>query len=315
MRGIARWIASALLVPVMLPACPCGSLAQPTHNRPTVANKHDGDAERGYSATNPLLPPIILAPVKVQTYSLQSAADQQAQGHDDNVKWTDIAIAFLTLVLAGCGIAGVLVAYFQWGALKAQVNKLEEAIAAEIKSGRDRASENALALAVARQGNEISREIGQAQTRAYVSVSNAGFKIKENGEPVASITIKNFGSTPSLNQRGWMQMWVEDFPLKIKLPEPEDQIMMSSGLVGRGSWQQSVHPRLTVLNDFEQREIRKGTAALYMYGRVTYEDVFGYTLQLDWILHCHGEEAFESRRFSPYIEGNTLKVVKTPEQK
>lgn len=72
---------------------------------------------------------------------------------------------FLTLVLAGCGIAGGIIAYFQWGALKEQVGKLGEAIKAETDAGKARAEENAAALATANAANEIAREIGQAQTR------------------------------------------------------------------------------------------------------------------------------------------------------
>jgi hypothetical protein len=64
-------------------------------------------------------------------------------------------------------------------------------------------------LVLTRQANQaawaavaVTREMGEAQARAYVSVSNA-FIIREGGNLVAAVEIQNFGQTPAYDLTHW----------------------------------------------------------------------------------------------------------------
>jgi hypothetical protein len=194
-RATGRSLAAVLWIIAASPAW-----SQPNHNQADVTEKHQSDAEGRYSRINPLLPPILLRPIQTQTYTLQPATNQEPQSHSDDgaVRWTDIAIVFLTFVLALCGVAGAGIAFYQWRALKEQVGKLGEAITAETDAGKARATENAAALAAAHNANEIAREGSTRELRPYIGISTQELDHRRN-PMVAPITCKNFGKTPAYN--------------------------------------------------------------------------------------------------------------------
>lgn len=258
-----HWVAyvAALGIALLSPVA-----SQPARDRAAVAIEHHDNADGGYSAANPLLPPVVLAPIKIQAAAFQSAADEQPQSHGDNgaVRWTDVAIVGLTLVLALCGIAGAGIAYYQWKALKDQVAKLGEAIQAETDAGSARASENAAALAAAHQANEIAREGSARELRAYVHAVQAAYV---SNFPEVTVSIKNFGQTPAHKMGVWVYAEICGKAERPKFVRPDKEPFKYRG---------SIAPTFDfqIKRKIEDKD-RHVEQIVYAFGEATYEDVFG----------------------------------------
>ncbi|MBZ0217745.1 MAG: hypothetical protein K8F25_14400 [Fimbriimonadaceae bacterium] len=148
-------------------------------------------------------------------------------------------------------------------------NKIaNEANAAAIKA-------NQAANRAARDGVKVTRDIGQAQTRAYITcLSCRAVNVFVNHAPGAQIVVKNTGQTPGGNLQVRVGMHVRPFP------ERNDKILFAGEnrtTLGLESGQEEPYEftRGTNLNGTEIAEIGAKTGALYFDIEIEYTDVFG----------------------------------------
>jgi hypothetical protein len=200
-------------------------ISNPSHDGAAVSIGHDCYAYCAEQEANSILPPISVPQIKTQPVAEDRTTPEQADAHDDDgsIKWTDIAIVGLTLVLALCGIAGSVIAYFQWAALRDQVSRLDSTIeksdatserqAGEMKDSLAHAARSAKAMedvAVSMATNLTNvqtmiahqKDFWNKQMRAYITIgngpffaqySNTGFRLQMD---VATV---NVGLTPARN--------------------------------------------------------------------------------------------------------------------
>jgi hypothetical protein len=119
------------------------------------------------------------------------------------------------------------------------------------------------------------RDTAQRQLRAYVFVSSALLKFKEPGIPEVQVHFKNFGQTPAYDFRGWIGMYISDYPLAGSLPiAPHD---LPKGVEPLPPDRSSIHVVLRdppVLPEFVPLlGTTKGT--IYVFGEMAYGDAFG----------------------------------------
>ena len=74
-------------------------------------------------------------------------------------------------------------------------------------------------------------DTAEKQLRAYIGVSRSQIKIGRSSIE-GEIHAKNYGQTPAYNVRQWIHRWVEEFPLKVKLPVPSPDFAMTESIIG-----------------------------------------------------------------------------------
>lgn len=131
----------------------------------------------------------------------------------------------------------------------------------------------ALAL-ITRSQVLLSAKIGKTQLRGYVHVAAAKIDITDKSVPVAHVTIKNFGNTPAYSVKHLAGMTIGDYPLTRELAEPPAHLPGSSSTIGPGS-----HTRLEIVRTPPipaalQSHLGTLTGTVYVYGVITYKDVF-----------------------------------------
>lgn len=157
-----------------------------------------------------------------------------------------------------------------------------------------------------REANQIAVESHQTQMRPYLVPSRAWFRVAENHEPTAFVEIRNFGQSPAIDTEGWHHIWVESFPLNAPLPAAPDDLPKGRGVIGPGGTSEVEHPRGNPLTPFERDEIEAGRAAIYVFGRTRYGDVFGRAHWSQFIFFASGSGALARGKLSPYLRGNAL---------
>jgi hypothetical protein len=146
-----------------------------------------------------------------QSSNLFSERNPRRQDDENSISWIDQVIALCAVVLAACGTAALIIAFFQWTALKGQVGRLEKTIAAVRKAASTRAAETAEALSIAnahsRAALEQAAATGKAADaaiagqRAWIEITArvAGpLSIDAQGTRFAiGWNIRNLGNTPA----------------------------------------------------------------------------------------------------------------------
>ena len=151
----------------------------------------------------------------------------------------------------------------------------------------------------------IGRDTARKELRAYVSADTKEV-VGSDGKPVANsigVEMRNAGQTPARRLTHWMYIEVRNFPLSKDLEPPEeDRLRVYSVL----------HPGMTrmIIGDFPVKDvenaktrIENGSMALYIWGEITYDDVFGEertTKFRFWL----GKEGMRLHRFAHYATGN-----------
>jgi hypothetical protein len=151
-----------------------------------------------------------------------------------------------------------------------------------------------------------ARDTARRELRAYVLVSGA--KVHYVDEPLrrrVEITIKNFGRTPAHNLRFWAGAGVREFPLVSPLDQPPDGLRISSDVLPPGRASEMIVPIRRVHMDMESalQGGTSATAAIFIFGQITYLDAFNQERITDFRLMCWGE-GFGSGKASPCEEGN-----------
>ncbi len=159
-----------------------------------------GVLQQTKTTPNPLLPSIAVQPIRVQVYRFGTGTNAQTARSESGVKWTDVAIVALTVILAGCGIAATIVARLQWLALREQVHQLEEAVKAEEASSVARARETGLAIEIAKRSADAAIMAQRPWVMPIVEIAGPLTISKTEGVRLEIvISLHNSGNTPAVD--------------------------------------------------------------------------------------------------------------------
>jgi hypothetical protein len=160
---------------------------------------------------------------------------------------------------------------------------------------------------------ELAADTAQRQLRAYVGVCAALLKFQYPKHPEAQVSIKNFGQTPAHDVRYWIHTWIAPFPLTDDLPEPDGDFQMSKSLLHPGMESTIVSGEKPPIPKNITPLIGSEMYTVYVYGKITYRDVFGHERSTTYRLKYGGKEGevrtttvsgFECGRLQPDREGN-----------
>jgi hypothetical protein len=117
-----------------------------------------------------------------------------------------------------------------------------------------------------------AEKTAERQLRAYVNVANA--KAKPDGEFfVYSIEVKNFGQTPAYKVRLRYMIELRDFPATEPFVVPDHPQVSVAVLPPTVPIHDAFRPT-QILGTNQRQRLNNGTAAIYVYGLITYEDIF-----------------------------------------
>lgn len=261
------------------------------------ATTHAVDSDqRGISAT----------PLAINALSLNSEEVRKETEQKRFNRWT----IGLTLAIAICAflqvlaIVGQIIVYCGQSKLMAASLK-ETARAAKAAEDAVKSSNDARALA---------EDTARRQLRAYICVNTAALELFSSNMPSAIVNFKNCGQTPAYDVRVWIHTWIAHYPLTEILPTPPEDFQMSSNTIGPGGTTQMVPPKKPPLNQFLTSMLGSATATYFVYGQVTYKDVFGQEWYTNYRLMYGGPRGNIANRkaegkdqvwvLSPDVEGN-----------
>jgi len=138
---------------------------------------------------------------------------------------------------------------------------------------------------------EITRRSWQRQLRAYVLPERVGFLASDPANPnipCVAIVIKNSGQTPAYKLVSWMKLAVipraEEY-IGLPVPQMEERSPMTIGAQGEFHKTCALDRPLTAN---EITDIGDGTRAIYVYGKMVYQDTFKKARFTDFRLHYVG---------------------------
>jgi hypothetical protein len=149
-------------------------------------------------------------------------------------------------------------------------------------------------------GKQTERVITQSKEnevrdlRAYVGVSKVLLMVQNIAKPRGVVEFQNFGKTPARNVRQWIGIAINSHPLTITLPESPDPTMASTTIIYPGI--------KNVLFVDLKKELPQGTEigtselTVYVYGRVTYYDIFGNNQELNYRFIFGGPQGGQTYR-------------------
>lgn len=147
-------------------------------------------------------------------------------------------------------------------------------------------------------------DASRAELRAYIGVESAQMRFPTPAAPVAEGVIKNFGQTPAHDVRQWVHLWIEAYPLTIDLPLPPPDFVMGQSVLAPGAHTSMFMPKEPPVRPEEIRELGTATGTIWVYGEVTYRDVFGERHRTRYRLFYGGSEGVRDGRLKPDQEGN-----------
>jgi len=157
----------------------------------------------------------------------------------------------------------------------------------------------------AMEGVITAQDTAQRQLRAYVHVAAGDINFPSPGFPEAEIVIKNSGQTPAYHVRHWIHMWIAEHPLKVTLPIPSHDFQMATDVLAPGAM--SIMPIEKGGGPVPVESIRLlGTAegTIYIYGMITYKDVFGIERYTKYRLMYGGQGPVAPGKLKPDSDGN-----------
>jgi|GEM_PF-4807207 len=162
----------------------------------------------------------------------------------------------------------------------------------QVKLTRNAVKETAEATQAMRDANEIAREIGQAQVRAYLEFINPYVEITKRNIPKVGFCVRNYGSSPALE-------FTAKLTMRITMPNEEPvelpPIATKAKNIAAGNEPVEIHP--VAFREGTTAEMRDGfcdpdtTIGLWLFINAEWKDVFGEkgsaslaysTLSMDW---------------------------------
>lgn len=152
-----------------------------------------------------------------------------------------------------------------------------------------------------------NRESAEAQLRAYVHVSAMQLRWPKVGGLETFLEFQNAGQSPAIALRAWIHTWAANFPLDIELPKPKpNEMEQSRSVLLPGAAHRFDQAHGADFNPLAIQAFENGTGAIYCYGEILYEDVFGRTHRSEFLHFCNGKQWKTVGAFNPYMTGNTM---------
>lgn len=158
---------------------------------------------------------------------------------------------------------------------KANEDTLIEIRAAGEKTDRMIAHAEAQGV-TARESLDLSRDTAKKQLRAYLTVAEAMLRFNTAWIAEPQVHIQNCGKTPAYDVRQWIATKMEQLPLRWPLPSPPNELPERGTVIGAGNRDIMVADSHIIPEEVRPVFGTQG-AVLYVYGRISYRDVFG-----DW---------------------------------
>jgi hypothetical protein len=161
------------------------------------------------------------------------------------------------------------------------------------------------ATRVAQSTLAIMKDTAQRQLRAYISVTAAKIEFPEPGRPKSTLTFKNAGQTPAHNVQVWIHQWAAEYPLEVTLPTPPDDFVMAKSTLGAGAHNHIANEAPQPIFKTSHLDL-VGTAqgTIYVYGEISYSDVFGNRHVQQYRLMYGGSEPVVPGALKPCVDGN-----------
>jgi hypothetical protein len=103
-------------------------------------------------------------------------------------------------------------------------------------------------------------------------------------------------------------MWIEDYPLKVTLPEPPEGFQKSREVVGPGTVRIFVNARDVPISGRSLSLLGTPLGTIYVYGEVRYRDAFGVERYTKYRFIYGGFEGV--RKSKPDAEGVITALLK-----
>jgi hypothetical protein len=155
-----------------------------------------------------------------------------------------------------------------------------------------------------RRATNIASDTAQRELRAYIGVKAGWIDFTNLRDPTATIVISNFGQTPAHDVRWWIHSWIEAFPLKVELSDAPSDFVMGRSVMGPGNYSTQPITLGVPMSNRSLKELSEKRAAIYIYGRVTYRDIFNVPQETRYRLFFRGDNFSAESPLSPYTEGN-----------
>lgn len=153
------------------------------------------------------------------------------------------------------------------------------------------------------KATSVASDTAKTQLRAYVHIDDtAGPNV--DGEPpyLFKYYIKNAGQTPAYGVRQWTGFTLGPNPLDRPLPPPETPPKSAITINAGGRFK--VEGEIAQYSPEEIRQILKDDVRLYVFGVITYTDIFGTTWDCPFSFLYGGKDALLNRGLIPRDEGN-----------
>jgi hypothetical protein len=153
-----------------------------------------------------------------------------------------------------------------------------------------------------REANQLTREHAELELRANVLIDSVTVT---PGVPIftARVVLKNYGQTPAYDAKSWVGIDVDYFPLRKTLERPPKDFLMSVSILGPGQMTQFDVPLRRQPTQDEWIDFKKATAAIYVFGEISYRDAFKQPRTTNYRMFSNGEK-MNIDQFAPYYEGN-----------
>jgi hypothetical protein len=160
--------------------------------------------------------------------------------------------------------------------------------------------------AIGRQ-TDIAIDTAERQLRAYVCIDSAVLKFPQPDVPEAQVHIKNCGQTPAYDVRGWIHTWFAEYPLKVSLPTPPSDFRMAVDTLAPGRNSIFVAHKKPPICPGLLPALGTPQLTFYVYGEVSYKDIFGKHWSTKYRLIYGGTEEQRKVSLKDGAEGWTLR--------
>jgi hypothetical protein len=151
-----------------------------------------------------------------------------------------------------------------------------------------------------------ARDATRRQLRAYVDVHQASIDdVADPSKRMAVVVIRNSGQTPAKEVIFWCCIMAGEYPLKFRLSDspPKEKVTEISRADLPPDGRVSVSVPLNILSVLEESELQAGRGAIYVFGQITYRDIFDKHRVTTFRLSCRGEQ-LRSGSLSQCGDGN-----------
>lgn len=175
------------------------------------------------------------------------------------------------------GGATIALTFLLWRVANRQAKIYErqaELMAGALKAAEDTASAGVISANAAKAAVDHSRQSAQIELRAYIGLDDTKLKnVAAGKKPAMLLQFKNSGRTPAKKVQLWARFKYDSVPEQ--LPRGSSTPSSSSTISPEAIFSLPDEMK-NALTSQDVALIKSGRAAIYIYGEVTYEDVFGH---------------------------------------